>query len=116
MAKYNKIKTKYVRNKVRQASLKDKNYIDALIRIEEFANGGVMGLHSGYERLALQEQFSKEWKAINMEMWPKDYKKELEEERKEEAREKRESEEMVREERLETQKEFAAWKKAKASC
>ena len=112
MTKYEKIRTKYVRNKLKQAGLKDKDYIDALIRIEQFANGEVYGLHSGYERLGLQGHLPKEWKAINMEIRPEAYKKQIEEERKEEAKEKKENAEMLKEERLEAKRELGEWKKA----
>jgi len=114
LKKYEKIRTKYVRNKLKQAGLKDKDYIDALIRIEQFAiTGWKMGLHSGYERVYLQDHFPKEWKAIDKEICPEDYsKKNLEAERKERAKEKKETAQIDREERLEAQRELAAWKKA----
>ncbi|MBU2638382.1 MAG: hypothetical protein KJ955_05385, partial [Nanoarchaeota archaeon] len=85
----------------------------ALIRIEEFADGKVIGLYSGYERLALKGRFPEEWKAINMDIRPKAYKAELEEERKEAERLNKAVKEIEREERLESQREMREWEKAK---
>ncbi|MDI6736910.1 MAG: hypothetical protein QME12_00135 [Nanoarchaeota archaeon] len=112
MSKYNKIRTKYARNKLKQAGPKDKDYIDALIRIEEFAEGRVYGLYSGYEREALKSRFPAEWKAVNMEIRPKAFIQELEEERKEGERLGKAVKEIEREDRLEAQEQMRAWRKA----
>ena len=78
--------------------------------MEQWLHGELRGMYIG--PAFFKGEYPKEWKAINIELWPKEYKKELEEERKEEAMLNKAVKEIDKEERLEARRELEAWKKA----
>ncbi|MFH1376072.1 MAG: hypothetical protein ABIH25_00380 [Candidatus Woesearchaeota archaeon] len=88
-----KIKSKFVRNKIKGLKWNEKNadYIRDLMDIELFVFGKYMGIHAGYMQNDLERKYPKEWEAIFNELNPGsiEFSKKLKEKEREEEREHR---------------------------
>ncbi len=108
---YRNIKSDFVKNELRKTGWKDRIYIERLRDIEKFATTGYCSTGAGYIRSILKCKYPRQWKAIWRELNPKKYRKEVEFEKKERERERKEAVRFKREEALELKRDRAEWKK-----
>lgn len=83
---YNKIKSEFVKNELKKTKWKNRKYIDDLIDIEGFVFGEHWGLSSGYLSMHLKDKYPWQWKAVWMELKPKEYKRMKKAEEKDERK------------------------------
>jgi len=112
MAKYTKVKSEFIKEKIKNAKWKDSGYIDDLIFLEYGIRGMGLGWTGGMRYNFLTNKYPKEYKAIYLELNPKVYKRIIEDKKKEAEEEKREDEELEREEKEEEEQDKADWVKA----
>lgn len=113
MGKYTGIKSKFIREKIKKVSWKNKDKlgkIDDLIFIEKFILGKIGGIGAGYRWKDLEE--TKEAKIIFKELDPKGFAKEHKLKKQEIAREKKEEARQKKEERLAEEGDKKDWIKA----
>jgi len=111
MTNYTNIKSKYVKDKIKNLKMTDKNmcYINDLIDIECANTGGLYGLWSGHKRRALKHKYQKEWDAIGIELNPKHITiKQEEEERAKEL--KKRDEKLKRDGEIDREESVKTWK------
>jgi len=85
--KYTEIKSEYIRDKLKQTSYKDNEYIDSLMKIEGLTQGRTYGMTTGHMWLNLPEMYPEDWKAIWLELDPKRYHEIIEFKKKEKEKE-----------------------------
>jgi hypothetical protein len=103
MGKYTRVKSKFIKEKIKKTKWEDSCYIDDLIKIENIILGEVHGWTIGYLRNHLEEEYPKEYKAIYKELRPKEWKTTKNQKRKEKEKEKKE--EKIKEERYRKEEE-----------
>lgn len=108
---YTTIKSKFVNEELKKTKWKKRNYIDDLIYIEGFVLKQHFGLWGGYLRNHLLGKYPRQWKAIWLELNPKEYRKDVEFEKKERERKRKEEARLKREEALELKRDRLEWKK-----
>jgi len=108
---YTNIKSDFVKAELKKTIWGNRNYIEDLMKIEGLAQGKTYGMVTGYMLNGFPNKYPKQWKAIWLELNPKQYKKNLEYKKKEAERERKEEERLKREEELEYKKDKKAWKK-----
>lgn len=104
--------TKYVRNKIKQASWKrgkGRDYIQDLLNLEYFIQNGPGGWSGGMLFHNMKDRYEKEYREMMNELDPKALKRAEEEKRKEMLREKREEKKAREEERKKEKREHKAW-------
>lgn len=110
---YSKIKSKFIKQKIKGRKWEASGYIDDLIDIEKSALGKLnCGLGTGYRLKDLEEKYPKEWKIIHLEDDPNWYKKKLAYEKKEKGRKKLEHEKLRKKELKELKESKREWLKA----
>jgi len=110
MGKYNIIKSKFVREKIKNASYKkSSDYIEDLMKIEHYVLGGSFGMCTGYLINSLQKQYPKEWKAIWDELKPGKLQEIKRKEILERQKEKEEEAEDRKQEKIDEEKNKANW-------
>lgn len=105
MTDFTKIKSRFVRERIRQTS--DMKYIEGLMKIEYYISEGWHSLAEAMERKRLQSAFPEEYAAIGIELNPKHI-GQIKKEQKEEEKERNEMEKLDKEERKES---LRTWKK-----
>ena len=103
------IKSNYVKGKIKglKFTRKNRDYIEALVRIDNLNQGHVFGLATGYMVNGLKEKYPKEWDMIGKELDPNHIT--LKEERGKEAEESRRLDKQLKKmgrEELEGEKHF----------
>ena len=114
MTSYTKIKSKFIKEKIKKTKWKDSEYIDDLMFLEDailndFNN---LGMSGNMKLSSLKYSYSKEYKVIYKELDPKGWKEEQEQEKKQAIEEAEEERRYNEEERLEEEQERKEWKKA----
>ena len=108
---YDNIKSKFIKEKIKQTKWKDRNYIDMLMYLERIAHGETrFGLVTGHI-LQLRENYPKEWKAICCEVDPEKYKKWETTEKAEKRIQNLDDAKFEQEECQEEQRAKTSWKK-----
>ena len=106
---YTKIKSKLVESELKKTTWGKREYIDYLMKIEQMAKGIHLGRWHASIELYVRKAYPEQWKKIWLELNPKQYNKNLEYEKREKARERKEEAQMKIEEQSELDKEKAAW-------
>ena len=109
---YSKVKSKFIREKIKERKWESWDYIDGLIRIERLVLGEYFGWGTGYIIHSCKADYPKEWDIIYRELKPKEFKKLRECEKKEEKRERKENEEFEKQEQRERRELKKDWIKA----
>ncbi|MDO8656734.1 MAG: hypothetical protein Q7K45_05850 [Nanoarchaeota archaeon] len=109
---YTKIKSAFIRAEMKKTKWKDKDYIDDLIDIEGFALGRTFGMVTPHLRNRVVKKYPRQWKIIYLELNPQGYNENVEYEKKERERERKENVKFRREEALELKQERIAWMKS----
>lgn len=79
---YTTIKTDYVKQRLKETSWSERQYIEDLMQIENFVDGEAGGMDALYMGNSLKTHYPEEWRAIWMELKPELYKALLEAEKK----------------------------------
>lgn len=111
MAEYRKVKSKFIKEKIKSTKWKDRDYIDDLIAIECYVKGEMFGLGTGHKAKSLEGEYPKEWVAIWKELEPKKYEKNRKIDERERRREEKEEREMEEEEMIEEELDREDWKR-----
>ena len=107
---YKNIKSEFIKNKIKETSWKDREYIDDLIQIENFIlRGGPNSMAGGYLYHNLKISYRREWEIIYKELNPKRYTELIQREDEEKERERKEDEERMREEEKELERKRKEW-------
>ena len=114
MTDYSKAKSKFVKEKIKKTSWKNREMIDDLIFLEDYITGKIkrLGWSGGMKLHEIKSTYKKEYATIYKELDPKGYKKLLDRNKKEKEQEKREDKKFREEEMKELMKERKEWKKA----
>lgn len=113
MTDFTKIKSKYVKNKIKNLKMTGKNerYIYDLMSIELLILGEYVSTGTGYIAMGMKEKYPKEWDIIGKELNPKHIT--LKQEREKEAKEdKKIAEENKKEEQKKKRESEKTWKLA----
>jgi len=110
--KYTKIKSEYIRKKLKQAKYRNREYIDTLMKIEGLTQGRRYGMSTGHMFLNLPEMYPEEWKAIWLELNPKRYHEVNERKKKDKEREEFDRLQFSEQRRKETNENKRDWLKA----
>jgi len=72
MTDYTKIKSKYIKSKIKnlKRNIRNMAYIHDLMTIEQLILRKYIGITSGYVRKHMQEKYPKEWDTIGQELNP----------------------------------------------
>ena len=89
MTDFTKIKTKFVKNKLKNTSWSKREYIKQLMFLESWISEEIRGLGAAYKAHVLKEKYAKEYKAIFLELAPEDYKRLKKKETKKKKKEKK---------------------------
>lgn len=111
MGDYAKVKSKFIRDKIKNCKWGKKKYIDDLMRIEQSALGQSFGWLTGYIQQGLENTYPKEWKIIHLEINPKAYKDNIKRKKREALEEKREETKERMLEKKEREQDKKDWKK-----
>jgi len=101
---YTKIKSVFIRKKIKECPWKNRKYIDDLITIERFVLGETFGWVTGYIMHGLKGSYPHEFKTIHKELKPKQFKEEQEREKAEAKKEREEEETYLKQEKDELRK------------
>jgi len=112
MVKYTEAKSNFVKEKIKNSSWKDRDYIEDLMFIEKSITEGIGGWAGNMKLHGLKSRYKKEYHKIFEELDPKGYKKYLKEKTKEEEQEKKEMKEFEKQEKEEEEEEKEDWVKA----
>ena len=72
MNKYNQIKSKFIKEKIKNASFENKEYIDNLIFLEKSITEGIGGWAGNMKLFGLKSTYEKEYKELLKELDPKE--------------------------------------------
>ncbi len=109
---YSKVKSKFIKNKIKERNWKSKDYIDDLIYLEEYISGEIYGLGGNWKAASMKSEYKKEYDAIFKELKPKDFKQYIKQERREAERERKENEKFEKREQREHREAKKDWIKA----
>ena len=112
MRKYTEAKSNFVKEKIKNSSFENGDYVDDLLKIEHYVLGGDFGLPTGYIVKELERNYSNEFKLIWQELEPKEYAKLKSREKEEKKKEKKEEEADRRESLREDAEMKRDWLKA----
>lgn len=70
---YSKIKSNYIKTRIKGRRFSQREYIDDLTKLEHFILDGVRGFASGMYYSDLKYKYEKEWKAIHEELKPGEF-------------------------------------------
>lgn len=101
MGNYANIKSKFIKEKIKNLSWKNRKYIDELIDMEKFLGGAKFGLSTPYKIRMWETEFKKEWKAIQQELCPGRYEANKKAEKSEKEQAQKEIEKLLEEEEME---------------
>ncbi len=109
---YDKIKSKFIKNKINgmKFTVKNRKYIRDLMDIELIILEQYTSTGTGYIHLHLKDKYPKEYEAIYKELDPKQYEKIIKKELKELEKEKHEEKREIEQEKKGLQKQKQAWK------
>ena len=110
MTDFTKIKTKFVKNKLKNTSWSKREYIKQLMFLESWISEEIRGLGAAYKAHVLKEKYAKEYKAIFLELAPEEYKRLKEKEKRNKEKEERENKELNKELKKEFEIEKKSWK------
>ena len=108
---YTNIKSDFVKAELKNTKWGNRDYVEDLMKIEGLAQGKTYGMVTGYMLNGFPNKYPKQWKAIWLELNPKQYKKNLEYKKKEAELEKNEEERFKQQEKLELKRDKEAWEK-----
>jgi hypothetical protein len=112
MGIYTGIKSKFIKEKIKNTKWEDSDYIDDLIKIENLILGKVHGWMTGYLRNHLEDEYPKEFKAIYKELRPKEWETTQKQEKKDKKEMLRECKELEIEYKLEEERNKKDWIKS----
>jgi len=108
---YKKIKSEFIRKKLKETSWKDREYIGHLMAIERAIIHGLGGWMDHYMYNIRKQSYRKEWEAIYKELKPKEFRNLLKQESREKEKEKKEEKKSRKRENKEYTKAKEEWKK-----
>lgn len=106
---YKDIKSRYIRDKIKQTKWKNRQYIHSLKCIELLAPGKTFGLTTGYAWMNLPRMYPDEWEAIWTEINPEGYNEWRSQKKREVKAEQRAIRKEKEREKIEINKEKAEW-------
>ena len=109
--KYTKIKSNFVKQKLKETAFENRHYIDDLMFLEKSITEGVMGMGSNIKYFTSKSKYKEEYLAILKELKPELYKFEKARIKKDEKEQKMLEEEELEEEKEQERRERIAWQK-----
>ena len=107
---YENIKSEFIRNKIKETSWEAREYIDDLIKIEDFIlRGGPHNWSGAMYYHQLKTNYRREWEIIYEELNPKKYAELIKHEEEEKERERGEDEKRMQEEEKELERKRKEW-------
>ena len=107
---YKNIKSEFIKNKIKETPWEAREYIDDLIKIEDFIlRGGPHSMAGGYLYHHIKNKYHQEWEIIYKELNPKEYAELIKREKEEKERARKEDEKRMQEEEKELERKRKEW-------
>ena len=113
MTNYCKVKSNFIKEKLKKTSFEDRGYIDDLMFLEQSILKEIYGWLANMRLFGLKNKYKKEYEIIFKEIAPAKYKRTIQQEKKEAEKERKEEEKWQKEEEEEEKRERKSWEEAR---